>query len=127
MILIDTDIMVDILRGYTPAIECLTSLGDEEILLPGFVVMALIQGCRNKIEQEKVQRVIEDYEVTWPSATACNEALSEFAQFRLSHGIGIIDILIGQMAVELDIPLSAFNQKHYAPVPNLLTLQPYVK
>ena len=37
MILIDTDIMIDILRGYTPAIDWLASLSDEEILLPGFV------------------------------------------------------------------------------------------
>ena len=38
MILIDTDIMIDILRGYTPAIDWLVSLSDEEIVLPGFAV-----------------------------------------------------------------------------------------
>jgi hypothetical protein len=122
MVLIDTDIMIDILRGYVPAIDWLVSLSDEGILLPGFVVMELIQGCRHKIEQEKVEKAIKAYDILWPSTTACNEALSVFTQFRLSHGLGIIDVLIGQMAVELDIPLSTFNQKHYSSIPDLVTL-----
>jgi len=50
MILLDTDIMIDLLRNYPPAVVWLRSLGDEEIALPGFVVMELIQGCRNKAE-----------------------------------------------------------------------------
>ena len=38
MILLDTDVMIDILRGYQPAIEWLTSVSDQEIGLPGLVV-----------------------------------------------------------------------------------------
>lgn len=49
MILPDTDIMVDILRDYPPAVQWMQSLGDEAIALPGFVVMELIQGCQTKI------------------------------------------------------------------------------
>ena len=51
MILLDTDIMIDLLRKYPSAFAWLASLGDEEIGLPGFVVMELIQGCKNKLEQ----------------------------------------------------------------------------
>jgi len=43
MILLDTDVMVDILRGYEPAKEWLASV--EEIGVPGLVAMELIQGC----------------------------------------------------------------------------------
>ncbi len=56
MILLDTDIMIDLSRRYPPAIGWLASFGEEEIALPGFVVMELIQGCRNKLEQEKVEK-----------------------------------------------------------------------
>ena len=56
MLILDSDIMIDILRQYPPAIDWLESLGDEEIILPGFVVMELLQGCDNKAEQEKVNR-----------------------------------------------------------------------
>ncbi|HXG24382.1 MAG TPA: hypothetical protein VNJ09_07510 [Chthonomonadales bacterium] len=39
------------------------SLGDEEIVVPGFVAMKLIQGCRNKSEQATIQRELEPYEM----------------------------------------------------------------
>jgi len=49
--------MIDLLRGYPPALECLNSLDeDEELFLPGYVVMELIQGCRNKKEQKILQK-----------------------------------------------------------------------
>ena len=46
MVLVDTDVMVDLLRQHAPAVTWLNSLEDVEILLPGFVVMELTQGCR---------------------------------------------------------------------------------
>lgn len=39
MIILDSDIIIDFLRNYPPAIEWLASMGDEEITLPGYVVM----------------------------------------------------------------------------------------
>lgn len=63
MILLDTDVMVDLLRQYPPAVAWLDSLGEEEIVLPGFVVMELIQGCRTRAEQEKVERELGAYSV----------------------------------------------------------------
>ncbi len=56
MVLLDTDIMIDFLRGYPPALEFLGSLGADEILLPGFVAMELIMGCRHKREQDEIER-----------------------------------------------------------------------
>lgn len=127
MILVDTDVMIDLLREYSPAVAWLDSLGEEEIVPPGFVVMELVQGCRNKTEQEKVERELGVYSVVWPSSEVCDEALSVFVRYHLSHGLGILDALIGQMAVALNLPLYTFNQKHYAAIPKLETVQPYEK
>lgn len=127
MILLDTDVMVDLLRQYPPAVVWLDSLGEEEIVLPGFVVMELIQGCRNRAEQDKVERELRAYGVAWPSPETCDEALSVFASYYLSHGLGILDAMICQMAVALNVPLYTFNQKHYAFIPNMKTVQPYEK
>ena len=127
MILLDTDVMIDLLREYPPSVAWLEALGEEEIVLPGFVVMELIQGCRNLAEQEKMERALETYGVIWPSPETCDEALSVFAGYHLSHGLGVLDALIGQIAVTLDLPLYTFNQKHYAAIPDLKTVQPYKK
>ena len=125
MIILDSDIMIDVLRQYSPAITWLETLGDEEIILPGFVVMELLQGCSSKAEQEKVENVLAAFETVWPSAETCDEALSVFARYHLSHNIGLLDALIGQTAVALDLPLHTFNRKHYAVIPNLITTEPY--
>ena len=46
MILLDTDILIDVQRGVAPAVEWFRQL-DELPAVPGFVVMELIQGANN--------------------------------------------------------------------------------
>ena len=127
MVLLDSDVMVDLLRQFAPALAWLDTLGDDEILLPGFVVMELIQGCESKAQQAQLEKALEPFTVVWPTSEGCDDALGIFARFHLSHNLGIIDALIGQLAVSLDLPLQTFNQKHYAIVPGLKLAQPYSK
>ncbi len=127
MVLVDTDVMVDLLRQHAPAVGWLNALEDAEILLPGFVVMELTQGCRTQTDQKRLQKALAPYGVIWPPPDVCDTALGVFARFYLSHGLGIIDALIGQLAVSLDSPLHTFNQKHYVAIPGLRVIQPYPK
>ena len=127
MILLDTDVMIDILRDYPPAISWLNSCSDEIIALPGFVLMELIQGCKTKTEQQTLSTELKTYRILWPSHSDCNDAVKIFSRFHFSHHIGIIDALIGQLAVSFDLPLHTFNKKHYEPIPGLATVQPYAK
>jgi len=119
--------MIDLLREYPPAIAWLDSLDDDEILLPGFVVMELIQGCKNRTEQRRLQKGLESYNIIWPSPEVCDKALAVFSRYHLSHSLGIIDALIGQTAVSLGLPLHTFNAKHYSMIPGLKVVQPYTK
>jgi predicted nucleic acid-binding protein len=85
MILFDTDVAVDILRGYPPALTWLQGLGSTPLGLPGLVVMELLQGCRNKTEQQRVERFYQSYPHYWPTDTDCQRALQDFAAFHLSN------------------------------------------
>lgn len=128
MILLDTDVAIDLLRGYAPAKEWFDALDEDEALsLPGFVMMELIQGCDNKKEQEKLKHYLGDSRIVWPSAEACDKALEVFTAYHLSHNAGLIDVLVGQTAVSLDMPLHTFNKRHYQFIPGLRTIQPYLK
>ena len=127
MILLDTDVVVDIFRQYPPAMDWLAPIVTEKIILSGFVIIELIQGCKNKMDQEIVEKKLINYDIAWPSAGACKQALSIFSRYHLSHKLGIFDALIGQTAVSLNLPLYTFNQKHYDIIPNLRTIQPYKK
>jgi predicted nucleic acid-binding protein len=119
--------MIDILRGYPPALDWLRSLNDDVIALPGFVLMELIQGCKTKKGQQSLSKELDSYKILWPSHSDCNDAVKLFTRYRLSHHIGIIDVLIGQLALSFDLPLHTFNKKHYEPIPHLTTVQPYTK
>jgi len=128
MIFLDSDVVIDLLREYPPATNWFDSLdGDEIMALSGFVVMELIQGCHNKAQQARLQRDLSFYEIVWLSPDDCDKALEVFTQYRLSHNAGLIDVLIGQTAVALGVPLYTFNQKHYQFVPDLHAIQPYTK
>ncbi len=123
--IVDSDVVVDVIRRYPPAVEWLEQLGTADISLPGFVVMELIEGCKSRIEQHQVERILEPFEVVRPSESTCERALKVFAEKYLTHGLGILDAVIGQTATDLSVPLITFNRKHYSAIPGLQTVQPY--
>jgi len=127
VIILDTDIMIDVLRGYKPALAWFETVTEEVIGLPGFVIMELLQGCGTKSEQSKLLRQLEHFPILWPSPEDCTEALHHFAKLRLSHNIGVLDVLIGRIASSMELPLHTFNEKHYQGIPGLQTVQPYKK
>lgn len=127
MILLDTDVMIDVLRNYDPALSWLRSLGAEPVGLPGVVAMELLQGCRDGREQRRVQNTIRPYALHWPTLADCTRAYDSFAKYRLSHHLGLLDSLIAETAAGLGVPLATFNDKHYRVIGSLQLLQPYAR
>lgn len=127
MLLLDTDIMIDVLRGYEPALDWLRGLADEPVGLPGLVAMELLQGCRDRAEQQIVQTTLRPYVLHWPTQADCARAYDDFAAYRLSHNLGILDALIAETVVGLGVSLATFNEKHYRAVTQLSLLQPYAR
>lgn len=123
--LLDTDVMVDILRGHPPAVAWLAGSGTIPIGLPGLVTMELLQGCRTLVEQHRLEKELLRFSTHWPTQEDCRRAFRDFSAHRLSHNLGLIDSLIGETAAGLGEILATFNLKHYAVIPGLQTLQPY--
>jgi predicted nucleic acid-binding protein len=126
MYLLDTDVLIDIQRGYTPAIDWFCSLADVPSI-PGFVVMELIQDSQNMEQIRKVLKLIAPLPVVWATEADCARALSDFTTYHLSNSLGLIDALIASCAVGRNLTLCTFNVKHYRVVPNLVTAQPYAR
>jgi len=125
--LLDTDVMVDVLRGYEPAIAWLTVVSDSEIGIPGLVAMELIQGCQNAREQKRIEKALNAFPLYWAEAQDCDTALKNFAAHHLSHSIGLLDALIAETAISVDAELATFNVKHYSVLKELKITQPYEK
>ncbi|MFB3893019.1 MAG: PIN domain-containing protein [Phycisphaerae bacterium] len=127
MILIDSDLAIDLFRGLPTAKAWFSTLSRDNLIVPGFVAMELVQGCGTKDKLRQVEEFLAETVVIWPAEETCRHALSLLSKLRLSTGIGIIDALIAQMALTLELPLHTFNSKHYASVPGLRLVQPYVR
>ena len=126
MYLLDTDVLIDIQRGYSPAVVWFASL-NELPAVPGFIVMELMQDAKNNHQLRQTLRLVTPLPVIWPTEADCNRALSDFAAYHLSHRLGLLDALIASCAVGLSVKLCTFNVKHYRVVPSLVIEQPYTR
>src|SRR5436853_7869732 len=98
MFLVDTDVMIDIHRGHPPAVAWFTSLS-ELPTIPGLVVIELIQDAPNSKDVRQALNLAAPLQVMWPTESDCTLALSLFTSFHLSHGLGLLDSLIGALAL----------------------------
>ncbi|QLE56865.1 PIN domain-containing protein [Nostoc sp. TCL26-01] len=126
MYLLDTDILIDIQRGHTPAITWFASLS-ELPSIPGFVIMELVQDAENHQKLRNALKLVAPLTVIWPTEADLNRASSDFATYHLSHGLGLLDALIAACAVGRSATLCTFNVKHYRVVPGLIIAQPYTR
>ncbi|VXD22932.1 PIN domain-containing protein [Planktothrix paucivesiculata] len=126
MYLLDTDILIDVQRGYLPAIAWFSSL-TEIPSVPGFVIMELIQGTGNSQQLRNLLKLVEPLPIIWPNETDFARALSDFTAYHLSHNLGLLDALIGACALGQNATLCTFNVKHYQAISGLQITQPYLR
>lgn len=123
---LDTDVLIDILRGYSPAVEWFSTLPEQPSVV-SLVVMELVQGCRNKEELRVVQQLTMPLEIWYPSELEMQQAMQIFMQQYLRTRLSIIDAIVGTVAASRSATLCTFNTHHYRAIPDLQTAQPYPK
>jgi len=126
-VLLDSDVLIEILRGTPEAGTWLQAHTDWVIGIPVIVRMEILQGARDKREQQTLTRELRQFPVVHLEDGDSERALSWFEAFYLSHSTGIMDCLIATVAVRLDRPLYTFNLKHYRPLGELDARTPYSK
>lgn len=124
MLLLDTDVLIDVQRGHEPAVAWLASL-PERPSVPGIVAMELIQGASNARQVREALKLVAPLPNVWPTEADCGRALSDFAAYHVSQGLGLLDALIAACAIGKAATLCTFNARHYRSVPGLVTAQPY--
>lgn len=126
MYLLDTDILIDVQRGYSPAVHWFSSL-PEAPSVPALVIMELIQDAQDARQVRQALKLVAPLPVVWLSEADSVRALSDFTAYHLSHGLGLLDSLIAACALSRTAVLCTFNKKHYKMIPGLKTEQPYEK
>ena len=126
MQIVDTDVLIDVQRGFGPAVAWFKSL-TELPAVTGYTVLELLQDARDLADVERVFRLVRALDCVWPNPTDCESALRGFGRLRLAHGVGLLDVLIAYTAIGRDAELLTFNDKHFRAIPELRVRQPYPK
>jgi predicted nucleic acid-binding protein len=124
-VLLDTDVLVDLIRGRPEALTWFAGLGTHPPAA-GFAAMELVWGSQDAAELRRVRAFLTPFPLLWPSQADLLTAFS-LAAVKLSHGLGSWDALIAATALGQGLPMATFNVRHFAGVPGLTTVQPYAR
>ena len=125
MNLVDTDVLVDCLRGTIPAQAWLKQLAQQPSAVPAAAAMELVMGSRDRTDLEHIQRFLATFEIAWPDAADFAAAYQLLLSHRLTSGLNIPDCLIAATALRRNARLYTFNLKHFQVVPGLEVERPY--
>ncbi|GBF82756.1 type II toxin-antitoxin system VapC family toxin [Aphanothece sacrum] len=113
-ILIDTDILIDVSRNITTAVNRIKEEDNKaKSSISVITNMELIVGCRNKNELSKLNNFLSHFYLIDLDQSISKKALELLTQYRLSHGLLIPDALIAASAITFNIPLLTKNQSDY--------------
>lgn len=114
MVLVDTDILIDVSRRDESASDFLDELSANATpAISAVTYMELITGCRNSEEVSKLEISLKPFPCLHIDQNISALAITLLSRYRLSHGLQIADSLIAATALTYEIALVSKNQRHF--------------
>lgn len=110
--LIDTDVLVEYLRGSPRAIRYLERL-EGELLLSAITVAELFSGVRGEGEETALEQFLQVFEVLPVGQDLARRGGLYRRDYGRTHGTGLADALIAASAEAAGAVLVTFNRRHY--------------
>lgn len=123
--ILDTSVVIDLLRGEEAATAWLVGLGRETLAITPVVWMETVQGATDKTKRAQAIRFLRQFRIEHPTADDNRWAMRQLARFHLSHGVDLADAQIASVAVRHGVSLFTLNVKHYEPLPGVEVIRPY--
>lgn len=118
-VLLDTNILIDYLRGLSSAISYLENASCT-LSISALSLAELRAGARNDDEKEAIQTFVLSFDVLSADAVIC-EAGGDFrAKYGPSHGVDLIDGIIAATSQIHQLPLVTLNKKHFPMLDNVI-------
>jgi predicted nucleic acid-binding protein len=121
--LIDSSIVIDILRGNASAVAWFQHMG--QMGISRIVTLEVLQGAPSIQHQQNALQLLNaltDVELTVSDFIWSKDQL---IQYRLTKGVGAFDCLIAAPSFRLKLPLYTLNLKHFTPILGALAQRPY--
>lgn len=123
--ILDTSILVDLLRGFPPAKDWFAGLGRRRVAVTPVVWMETVQGATDREKRAQAIRFLRQFHVEHPTEDDNRWAMRQTARFHLSHGIQLQDTMIASVAARLAVRLYTTNLRHFQVLPSVEALRPY--
>lgn len=117
-VLVDTDVMVDFLRGHPKAVALVQAQSDR-IILSSIVVAELYAGVRGDAELRTLDNLMCLFRIVPVSLELARVAGLHKRNYAKSHGVGLADALMAATAQAEHADLSTLNVKHYPMIKGL--------
>ena len=111
-LLLDTDVLIEYLRGRGEAVEYLESLSSD-LYLSVISVAELFAGARGDEEERSLTQFLLAFTVLPVTEKVARLGGLYRRDFRPSHDTGLADALIAATAIENGADLVTFNRRHF--------------
>ena len=111
-LLIDTDVLIEYLRGRDRAVEYLEGL-HADLYVSVISVAELFAGVRGEEEEASLKQFLLTFTVLPVTQKVAQLGGLYRREYRASHGTGIADALIAATAEDSGAGLVSFNRRHF--------------
>jgi predicted nucleic acid-binding protein len=116
--LLDTDVMIDFLRGHNRAISFIEKFSSQIVLSP-LVVAELYAGVKGANELAVLDNFISHFRVIPITSEIAKAAGLYKRDFGKSHGVGVADAILAATAEKEKAELKTLHVKHYPMIKGL--------
>jgi predicted nucleic acid-binding protein len=117
-ILVDTDILIDFLRGYDKAISFVNKFSPHIILSP-IVIAELYSGVKGAKELSVLDSFVSLFRIVPIDYAIAKNGGRYKLNFGKSHGVGLADAILAATADKENAELKTLNVKHYPMIKGL--------
>jgi predicted nucleic acid-binding protein len=111
-LLIDTDVLVEYLRGRSEAVEYLEGL-TSDLYISVISIAELFAGVRDDEEEKSLKQLLLAFVVLPVTEKTARLGGLYRRDYGGSHGTGLADALIAATSEENGVDLATFNRRHF--------------
>jgi predicted nucleic acid-binding protein len=119
MILVDTNVIIESLRGEEETVRLLEKIGLKNIAISTITEMELYIGARDKKELNFVKKRLKKIEIIDFDKKISKKSVELVFKFSKSHTLDIPDSIIAATSLINGLPLMTYNKKDFKFIPDL--------
>ena len=118
MIILDTNILIEILKGNEATIKTVQAF-NEKLLISSITVMELYYGAINKAEIKKLERFLSLFQVEHLNENISLKSILLIKTYAKSHNLDIPGSLIAATAIVSECKVFTYNLKDFRYIDDL--------